>query len=614
MQRMHTSNSCKNLCFVLRKCLASEPEIEKVEEQTISVRCVEEDEQLSITTNFHGTAKHYLRKKDDPVRNTLKRMHLNLTHPHNKKKSKKKDNNVLGHEPNHGLEHYYPDDVIIAIRDNSNDEKVALNGDASNLEAWKDVNVLTIGDEEFKICVNAPAVLSATLPKSLMAGYPVVPNLELEFAERACSKYMWFRKAYNTDDKSKKDSKCKKKPGACCELNSTWEFLSNKFKYIPSNNDIGCKLKFICIPKRHDIFGFAHEMKSENTVEAGPGLCPFDERHLYTAKAVDDKDMFRVVSYNILADVYANTEFARERLYPYCSSYAIDFSYRGQLILKEVLGYNSDIICLQECDMKIFHSFLQPAMAEEGFDGHFQRKAGEMPEGEAIFYRRSKYSLVSEASVIISKAIELNCNKEILTALESSPELLESMKKRTAIGQIIAIKDNQSTNRIICILNTHLYFRPAAHNVRLLQMSILINYFKVFIDGLKEAETGCRVAAMICGDFNSMPKSAVIECLTSGKILDNHPVWKTENSAETINLNIQHNFSFFSACGFPKYTNYVAGFKDTVDYIMLENEHFKVESCVPFPDEKVLQLNTALPSITVPSDHLALVCDLAWKE
>ena len=47
---------------------------------------------------------------------------------------------------------------------------------------------------------------------------------------------------------------------------------------------------------------------------------------------------FRVVSYNILADVYADSDFTRNYLFPYCPSYALAIDYRKQLLLKELMG------------------------------------------------------------------------------------------------------------------------------------------------------------------------------------------------------------------------------------------------------------------------------------
>lgn len=47
---------------------------------------------------------------------------------------------------------------------------------------------------------------------------------------------------------------------------------------------------------------------------------------------------FRVMTYNILADVFADSEFTRTELYPYCAPYALSIDYRKQLLMKEILG------------------------------------------------------------------------------------------------------------------------------------------------------------------------------------------------------------------------------------------------------------------------------------
>ena len=617
---MHASNSCYNLCSVLRRCLVEEPDIEKLEEQTVAVRCLEEDPEMTITTKIHGAPRHYHRKKNDALKNTLNRMHINLTHPYNSKKKLKKSKKSAVSDVD---KHFYPDDIKIEVQRQNSFEKMSIDTETSNQDAWKEQNVLMIGDVEFKIRVNAPTVLAINIPKHLMVGFPVVPHLELEFGDREEAKFMWFKGRINYEvDSVTRSAKSTNRPlspaGKCCESNMAWEFLTNTFKYTPSISDIGYKLKFICIPRRGDIFGFSQEVISDTKIEAGPGPCPFEERHMYTLKRTEGPRTLRVVSYNILADIYADTEFARESMYPYCSRYAITFDYRGQLILKEIIGYNADIVCLQECDLKVFTHFLLPAMREEGFQGAFLRKGGEMPEGEAIFYCTARFTEIEKSDVIISEALYFNCNKAILNALMKYPSVLESLKKQTAVGQMIALQDI-SKDRILCILNTHLYFRPEATNIRLLQMAVFLNHFRIFIANVKEkfndgGQSAVKAAPLICGDFNSTPKLAVIEYLTNGKISKDHPVWKQENEKDDFGIDLQHEFEFFSACGYPKFTNYVMGFKDTLDYIVPDSKDFRVESCIPLPDEELLQLHTALPSVTMPSDHLALVCDLVWNE
>ena len=59
--------------------------------------------------------------------------------------------------------------------------------------------------------------------------------------------------------------------------------------------------------------------------------------------------------------------------------------------LSLISGYNADIICLQEVDEKVFFKFLKPALELNGLAGVFQMKAGVIREGEALFYRTSKF-------------------------------------------------------------------------------------------------------------------------------------------------------------------------------------------------------------------------------
>jgi CCR4-NOT transcription complex subunit 6 len=52
---------------------------------------------------------------------------------------------------------------------------------------------------------------------------------------------------------------------------------------------------------------------------------------------------FTVLSYNMLADLYARSD-----IYSYCPPWALSWAYRRQNLLREVVGYQADILCLQE--------------------------------------------------------------------------------------------------------------------------------------------------------------------------------------------------------------------------------------------------------------------------
>lgn len=57
---------------------------------------------------------------------------------------------------------------------------------------------------------------------------------------------------------------------------------------------------------------------------------------------------FTVLTYNLLADLYASPELYGS----YCPPWALAWGYRRQNLLRELLGYGADILCLQEARRK----------------------------------------------------------------------------------------------------------------------------------------------------------------------------------------------------------------------------------------------------------------------
>lgn len=53
-------------------------------------------------------------------------------------------------------------------------------------------------------------------------------------------------------------------------------------------------------------------------------------------------ESFTVMTWNVLADIYATTE-----AYPYCEPFVLAWNYRRERLLAEMLSYNPDVICLQ---------------------------------------------------------------------------------------------------------------------------------------------------------------------------------------------------------------------------------------------------------------------------
>lgn len=114
------------------------------------------------------------------------------------------------------------------------------------------------------------------------------------------------------------------------------------------------------------------------------------------------------------------------------------------------------------------------------------------------------------------------------------------------------------------------------------------------------------------GDFNSIPSSGLFQLLSQGSVLRSHPDWSSGGPEEQCPMELQSPVQLQSACGEPSYTNYVGGFHGCLDYIFLDSQML-VEQVIPMPSHEEVTTYQALPSVSHPSDHIALVCDIKWK-
>lgn len=134
----------------------------------------------------------------------------------------------------------------------------------------------------------------------------------------------------------------------------TWFEVGRSKTYTPTADDIGHVLKFECVVVDAETkltVGHGSNILTSRVIPA-PSPTP---RHLISVSGVDmvghlDSDgrissagTFTVLSYNILSDVFATSE-----LYSYCPSWALSWPYRKQNLLREIVGYRADIVCLQE--------------------------------------------------------------------------------------------------------------------------------------------------------------------------------------------------------------------------------------------------------------------------
>jgi mRNA deadenylase 3'-5' endonuclease subunit Ccr4 len=91
-----------------------------------------------------------------------------------------------------------------------------------------------------------------------------------------------------------------------------------------------------------------------------------------------------MVSYNTLAGAFTSDAYAHNVLYPYCDPGVLRIEYRQGRIVHELLGYNADVLCLQEVGTDTFEQFFLPALNSKGYDGCYVPKSGMV---SALFHK-----------------------------------------------------------------------------------------------------------------------------------------------------------------------------------------------------------------------------------
>ncbi|KAK9879423.1 hypothetical protein WA026_006490 [Henosepilachna vigintioctopunctata] len=545
-------------------------------------RRIEETEQFHFT--FRYTNKdlkvdrqfNFTRQISEPVSVFLGRLNTNIEKIVIRKNKKKSSENI-------------PTELNIKLRINGEDvlenklcDEVFIEGNRINL---------SLPGQMFDVVINSPWIETLALPSSILATYPVYPSkFEAFHTNFSQSKFIWYT------SKEKKD----------------WMEVSKNHIFEPQNNLVESYLKLICTPINNDVEGPSVEVESNDKIQAGPGVCPFEMRHQFT-RYRSWKNVFRIVTYNILADLYCDSDFSRDSLYAYCPPYALQLDYRKQLILKELMGYNADIICLQEVDRKVFKHDLQPFLSFIGLQGEYAIKGGEVAEGVACFFRSNKFSLLKTDRIVFCEHIDKDpLFSYIWSKVVENPKLVTRILELKTTLQTVLLQSTDNENELLFVANTHLYFHPDADHIRLLQAGFAITFIQNSLETIKKEYPEKRISLVFCGDFNSIPDCGIYKLFTTGSVPEDFIDYKSNAEEAVKNLKLEQNIPLASACGTPQFTNFTSGFADCLDYIFYQTNNLKVTQVVPLPSNEELTQNTALPSIVFPSDHIALISDIQW--
>jgi mRNA deadenylase 3'-5' endonuclease subunit Ccr4 len=152
-----------------------------------------------------------------------------------------------------------------------------------------------------------------------------------------------------------------------------------------------------------------------------------------------------IKSYNVLAQVLVKRE-----LYPYCTKSALKLKTRLPRVLKEILEFEPDIICLQELDF--FDSFYKPELPHYDYL-YLKKEDKESSHGLLTLYNRNAFELVASQDIRYDQLNDFNSRFVVM--------------ETGNMAQILCLR-HKETSFCFNVSNTHLYWRPEAQAVKVI--------------------------------------------------------------------------------------------------------------------------------------------------
>ena len=159
--------------------------------------------------------------------------------------------------------------------------------------------------------------------------------------------------------------------------------------------------------------------------------------------------------------------------------------------------------------------------------------------------------------------------------------------------------------------NTHLFWDPEFVDVKLWQSYTLIKELESFLQPR-------GLPLVLCGDFNSLPDSAVYELFSTGCVHPQHKHLEYDTQgilpdAQSLSHSIPLCSAFAAMMGKePEFTNYTEGFKGVIDYVWFSADTISSVGVLNMPsaaDIEGIPGGKPCPNTQHPSDHLPIVFD-----
>lgn len=431
---------------------------------------------------------------------------------------------------------------------------------------------------DHKAAVVGPSVSDLKLSPA-MSGFEVVPIAVFDRCCREACKWQWFIET--SDD-------------------GCWMEVSSSSTFSPDIQHVGRNIKVECVPSDGHRVGMPCEATSKETVTLGPVWGGVSERQQSTSSLLMSQQQLRIITYNILLEEYLRKDHSV--YYQHCLPHALEDSFRQQLIVKELKGYNADILCLQEVGPQVYINYLQPALRAAGYKGLFAPRINNSEEGLATFYRSDKLTLLNTSDIVIGDTL---INDDTLAGLSETlrSEQQETWQLVSTLDRVCQVLIISNGKRPLIVVNAHLCWMADFELVRLIQSHVILHC----VDRLRKESHLEHAVVIFCGDLNHEPSSDTFRYINEGEIQlaigDNFP---------NRHCKLSHDLCLTNATGTPPYSWLVEHSQQLVDYVYVEKRCFRVLQAIPLPTEEELKQDGlfALPSCRFGSDHVALGVDV----
>ncbi|XP_017981709.1 PREDICTED: carbon catabolite repressor protein 4 homolog 1 isoform X2 [Theobroma cacao] len=372
-----------------------------------------------------------------------------------------------------------------------------------------------------------------------------------------------------------------------------WIKVGSSKTYKPSKEDVGFTLRLECVAVD---YSEGTQLAPINIIVTDPVItfpprCPrcmievgsyMKSHNIHFKSQTSDGLTFSVLSYNILADMYTGMG-----KYSYCPSWAVVWEYRKQNLLPEIIGYDADIICLQEVQSDHFEGYLQPELMKCGYSVMYKRKRTELytssrhyiSEGCATFYRHDLFKEIMKYELEFDQRAQL-------VVEDLKPELKH-------VGRIRLMKDNVA---LIVILEA---IRDGSMNDDFqFRICVVLDPHMLLVRGRINSVSGERTDPLGIYQILKLEHSLA---LVSAYASFFHLRGIDEKQFNRMNLENHE----------PLFTYFTSGFAGTLDYILYTADSLRVEGLLELLDFE--SMGVGLPSPLWSSDHIALMASFRLK-